>query len=84
MSEHTKGPWKAEGPIIRAENGTHVAVVCAASQMLASLIEMEADAALIAAAPDLLEALEYVGKYRGEMPTHISDVCAIALKKAKP
>lgn len=41
-------------------------------------------ARLIAAAPDLLEALEYVGKYRGEIPTHISDVCAIALKKVKP
>jgi hypothetical protein len=44
---HTPGPWKIEGAAINDSEGTPLALCCST----------EANAALIAAAPDLLEAL---------------------------
>jgi hypothetical protein len=53
-AKHTRGPWELQhGALITAKNGLHIALA-ANSGMNAS----EANARLIAAAPELLEALE--------------------------
>lgn len=49
MSEHTPGPWTRDHGLIRGEGGTQIALVA---------WDIEANARLIAAAPDLLAALE--------------------------
>ena len=63
MSKHTKGPWKAvrtvapKGWVIGREDGLYdIAIVRDGS----ALEDNQANARLIAAAPDLLEALEDV------------------------
>lgn len=59
--KHTPGPWRVDGNDIRCESspdntGTHVA------EMLSSRCpeQCKADAQLIAAAPELLAALDYL------------------------
>jgi len=65
----TPGPWKAsftKFSEVRAENGALVAKC----ERLGGLVNLEANARLIAAAPDLLEALEAVvehGYHRGDV-----------------
>jgi len=61
MSKHTPGPWEAEGPeqfygeaVCDLNNGWRVVTLKADPNEY----EPEADAKLIAAAPELLEALE--------------------------
>lgn len=83
MSAHTKGPWKISGAWITGKYGEPICQFAPASLLPGSIIELEANQALLISAPDLLEALEYVAKHRGEVPTHIADVCTIALHKAK-
>jgi hypothetical protein len=61
-SRFTPGPWRAEGPddfrdFNILHDGDSLAVAAAVSNMR-SLDEIEANARLIAAAPDLIEALE--------------------------
>ena len=68
MSEHTKGPWQAvkragsyTSPfIIQTEHGRHVANLTGSNLEPEgqSIGEAEANARLIAAAPELLEALK--------------------------
>lgn len=54
MNKHTPGPWSATGALVTAQ-GIAVALVILPSDTLDQQI---ADADLIAAAPDLLAALE--------------------------
>lgn len=57
VSNHTPGPWKADFTHIghvKAENGA----VIAKCSKLTSLVNLEANTRLIAAAPELLEALK--------------------------
>ena len=59
MSEakHTTGPWNVpfrEFTKIKAANGAHIAT----SHKLTNLVNLEANSRLIAAAPDLLDALK--------------------------
>lgn len=69
MSRHTPGPWKAEAggrePLVLA-GLTPVAQVFALGESIDDAAEEEANARLIAAAPDLLEALQdalsWIGK----------------------
>ena len=62
VSSHTPGPWhrniRANGnyPVVFAGRNQHVATVCQQHDGA----ETEANIDLIAAAPDLLEALRYV------------------------
>ena len=57
MITHTPGPWyKTEG-LISDSNGVHIATACDTRYENA-----EANARLIAAAPDLLEALKGINK----------------------
>lgn len=53
--KHTPGPWKIEDRVIRASNGQNVAG-CVVARMTPG------DARLIAAAPDMLEALRYAAE----------------------
>ena len=55
MAEHTKGPWRVDGPngyINQIGIGPSIGAAYGAGE------EVKANARLIAAAPDLLEALE--------------------------
>lgn len=59
-TKHTPGPWKAEGwkgIVVNDSNGHTLALAPGCSY---SIEEMAANARLIAAAPDLLEALQNV------------------------
>ncbi len=51
MSNYTKGPWIAKGPDINAQDGTRIAS-CGITRNYAD------NAKLLAAAPELLEALK--------------------------
>ena len=64
MSEakHTTGPWNVpfrEFTKIKAANGAHIATC----HKLTNLVNLEANSRLIAAAPDLLEALQGILGY---------------------
>jgi hypothetical protein len=66
--KHTAGPWKAEGYDVRQPSGRYVAFTGPhhtepSVYPPACKIEDEANARLIAAAPDLLEALESAAKW---------------------
>ena len=69
-AKHTRGPWKVAGPsakgylIVQGANGNGVAMVLMDSD------DEEADARLIAAAPELLEALRYM---RSEFPEQVTE-----------
>ena len=52
-NKHATGPWKIDGNMIRSASGGAVAESCAGYQAM-----RYANSALIAAAPELLEALE--------------------------
>ena len=61
MSEakHTTGPWNVpfrEFTKIKAANGAHIATC----HKLTNLVNLEANSRLIAAAPDLLDALQSI------------------------
>lgn len=56
MAEHTPGPWKAEYDLVEGPDGAYVAKAIIGVPRE----EYLANARLIAAAPDLLEALENV------------------------
>lgn len=77
MSKHTKGPWEARADWIVGFNGTlHIATIPRAFDGDYS----EANALLIAAAPDLLEALKDVldaFDCLGECDCEGSSLCAV-------
>ena len=88
MSKHTPGPWKAdEGMIV-------VAGHCVATYHSRDACgeETEANARLIAAAPDLLAVVRMVvrsrddadaaGDHYAELPTHVTDAARAAIEKA--
>ena len=81
MSAHTPGPWKAQTfatswkvwPISRRKaDGSAVAYDCT-----------EADARLIAAAPELLEALRYLLDNQGDYSAAGIAICREAIAKAE-
>ena len=61
MSKHTPGPWNAEGPDWAGDfniaPSSETACVAAAVSNMRPAEEVSANATLIAAAPDLLQAL---------------------------
>ena len=88
MSKHTPGPWSLRGRTIR---GPHPKDPKGRTRIVAAAIwdrgtyvdEAEANADLIAAAPELLEALERVkatGVFLGAIPQEMVDA---AIAKAK-
>ncbi|MXP42949.1 hypothetical protein [Allopontixanthobacter sediminis] len=85
MSEHTKGPWVLDPPqfgfgaILERENGGLIfGIACGDEAERKPEAEIEANARLIAAAPELLEALERcvdaLASLRGELEPPLSQV----------
>ena len=65
MAEHTPGPWRLDSPYVSAPSGEHRKIVADCDQYFSddeceylSDDECEANTRLIAAAPELLAALE--------------------------
>ena len=86
MNKHTPGPWDFDSfalrEEIRAENNPLIAIVC--SVHCDSPEQTKANAHLIAAAPDLLFALEKVyTDMNDDMPVRLRKVCYEAIAKAK-
>ena len=89
MSKHTPGPWKVvsayewnadQGP--RVAQIEHLYVISAIEDR--SLLGMvQADACLIAAAPDLFEALEDLLGWQTHAPQEVVDAARAAVKKAR-
>jgi hypothetical protein len=89
MSKHTPGPWFAVGAQVEIEDDSVPDIcTCDPQVMRQSHLDwhprtVEANARLIAAAPDLLEALERVkatGVFLGAIPQEMVDA---AIAKAK-
>ena len=60
-AKHTPGPWSVDSHgLIHNNSDTPIANLTSASFLPGSLFEREANACLLAAAPDLLEALQEV------------------------
>ena len=80
--KHTPGPWTNEGPyhndlliIGPAPDHREIAQVCGQDD------EAEANARLIAAAPDLLAACEHVAKYTHNLV--LAEILRAAIAKAR-
>lgn len=59
MTDHRPGPWRVVRMACQTENHTYNSEVVAADSNEVASILRERDAILIAAAPDLLQALEH-------------------------
>lgn len=84
MNAHTPGPWKATDKV-----GNNIFHIDASTRGGVAFCDNEANAALIAAAPDLLEAMEalfkecaMVHKYGGEIYNQKEADAAIQAAKA--
>jgi hypothetical protein len=92
MSKHTPGPWVARRNVafwevapesIKFDGPYKIGDVCASDPERPDGGLQEANAKLIAAAPDLLEALQYVAARLREIDGQIEeDVVYKAIKKA--
>lgn len=99
MKEHTKGPWLAdtshnterEGITIWSNNDPNITVIIA-DVVVDQHEEMEANARLIAAAPDMFAALEYVANWHRQNDSGSGELfgldyvtaCLSALRRANP
>ena len=93
MSKHTPGPWQARGSTVLAEsrigtNCTDADVAVYGAPLVCESIRSDANARLIAAAPDLLsvckelsEAAAYWSEY--DVPIGIVDRLNAAIGKAE-
>lgn len=79
---HTPGPWTAYGCTIYREN-ERVAQTWDPDSVSLPVPAMEANARLIASAPELLAALELIHSNAGESPEWIRARIAPAIAKAK-
>ncbi|MDT3468959.1 hypothetical protein [Stenotrophomonas maltophilia] len=83
MSKHTPGPWAyqedsdAYTHIVRGPNNRFI---CQLAQVTSA--EIEANARLIAAAPELLEALERILKGALSLPRFAEELARAAIAKA--
>lgn len=71
MSAHTKGPWHTDGQIVEVGNGWRIATMHGDLPR-----NMEANAHIIAAAPEMLEALEEIQR---AMENMVDDADVVAL-----
>jgi hypothetical protein len=87
MSEFTKGPWFANGVFVGTAS-TKDDIVSGVSYPAGGHEESEANANLIAAAPELYEALELVSDWwkraDGDMSINLEEKIRAALAKASP
>jgi hypothetical protein len=86
-SSHTPGPWKtAYGVHVVDKDGTRIADVCDrwdSQEPYSFLSSAKSNARLIAAAPELLAALELIYSNAEESPEWIRDRIQPAIAKAK-
>ena len=88
MSKHTPGPWKIVGIFEwKDDQGVRLAqieylYVISAIEDRSLLGTVQADARLIAAAPDLLEALEELLGWETHAPQDAIDAARAAVRKA--
>ena len=90
MSKHTPGPWEVSGGT--SDFDIMVEVDGLGWHEVAMSVDTEANARLIAAAPDLLEVVRMVvrsrddadaaGDHYAELPTHVTDAARAAIEKA--
>lgn len=74
---HTPGPWTLgdeDSPLLLSGDGTYVAQVISRDETGALRPSYAADAALIAAAPDLLAALQYALERFECIPEHRDEI----------
>jgi len=91
MSKHTPGPWSRVANSIKSRKADCVVVRlpaytdCSGDETPEQLERWDADARLIAAAPELLEALEalVLDESKEYIPTRLWDAARIAIAKAK-
>ena len=83
---HTPSPWNQAGHLIVGQGGSPVCGLSAASLLAGSMIEQEANGRLIAAAPDLLEALQrslnWLASYPGGNANGVYEQARAAIDKA--
>lgn len=92
MNKHTPGPWRHEGSEVWATRAMRINNISAGTPMIATVCKHEdaeqfdydANARLIAAAPELLEALQLmIDKYEfGGWPASTITVARAAIAKA--
>ena len=84
MSKHTAGPWLREGRFVYALRDTFFDC-CVQGPPNTPIEEKEANARLIAAAPDLLEALKDMVRYldNNGKETDVSELARYAIRKAE-
>ena len=70
MSAHTPGPWGLDGNLIEGPDGERVACITAYSRRTP---KQKANARLIAAAPELLEALQLCRQHMYEHASNTAD-----------
>jgi len=88
-AQHTPGPWtwgKSYDGLYGSGSGQDNEVLTYEDydgMWLAYVPQREANARLIAAAPELLEALENLENDDGSIPDHAWNLCQAAIAKAK-
>lgn len=89
MNKHTKGEWIAVGAWVEVEDD-HIADICSCNPESLnqfnsgrSYEEMFANARLIAAAPELLYALESIVEMNPELPMGMIEAAQEAIAKAR-
>jgi hypothetical protein len=77
MNKHTPGPWVKEGAFVAAATGKTICKTIGKCESTQS-----ANARLIAAAPDLLDAVQAMVDAFGDQDSLLIDQCKAALAKA--
>jgi hypothetical protein len=86
MNQHTPGPWLCEAVGISVACGQKKIVATFEIELEiegASVFDMQANARLIAAAPELLAALEKIAEYPGESLPFVQQLARAAVTKAE-
>lgn len=84
-TQHTPGPWTFNETIPRmvsSKEGYITRDICRMDASTMSALEQDANARLIAAAPDLLEALQYLMVAHGEQLDQAFQMAQEAIAKA--
>lgn len=96
MSGHTSGPWQVMPEEVHRDYVRIRAVVCGCRYKIANVltpvypgsldteaVETRANARLVAAAPDLLEACELAARHHQGMRSEVGSTLRAAIAKAK-
>lgn len=74
MTDHTPGPWSTDGFYIKDARGYTTAYALTGAKCIKS--DCEANAKLIAAAPEMLQALKWALKHLDELAEQFPDNAA--------